>query len=169
MTTDQIIQRGDLQPANQFEVFFPNGIPGVSDTDGISLQIEDTFPMPEESVGVFERNYRGMKIPYTIQLDETSKELQFTVLVEQNMEAYNGIMDYFDSIYNRQNGTKASEIATRITIGVRAIGSDGNISQTWLYTGAKLKSVKFSDFQHSASEPAKIDLGWIFVNFKREN
>ena len=168
MNTDQILQRGDLQPGNQFEIFFPNGIPGVPDTDAISLQIEDTFAMPEESVAIFDRVFRGMKIPYTIQVDETTKELSFTVFIEQDFVAYDGLRTYFNSVYNRYNGTKASELATRLTIGVRAIGSDGNIAKTWLFTGSKLKSMKVSDWSHGATEPAKVELGWIFVNMTEE-
>ena len=166
MITDKILQLKDNQMANMFEIFFPKGIPGGGDISELALRIKGSIPLPDKSIAIWERVYKGVKIPFPISVDETDKSITLTAILDQNWEIYDALNNYHKMIFDPETGTGFPTSEIRTTIGIRMLNTQQQVVKTLLFQGAFMSRFKASDPDYEATEPQEVEMEWKYVNFK---
>lgn len=162
MLIDQIANLGDDQMASQFEVVFPQGIPGGGDGTRLGLRMDQAFQVPEKTVGRYDVRYRGLQIPKTSNVDGTTKEFSLSFRVDQNWGVYDDLKRWRDLVYDDRNATSGSEAETRTTVIVNHYGTDNQIKKQWTFTGVKLFSMNTTESSHESEDPLRVECNFIF-------
>jgi hypothetical protein len=155
---------GNDQVANQFQLSFPNGIPGGGNAQRICLRMDQSFDPPEMVSNVYELIFRGVKIPKTGMLDETTKESTFDVLIDQQWGVYDDLWNWKVLCYDGQNGTALPDAVTRTTFLVQALDGQNNVVKTFRFRNAKCKSVKVGTFDNTSGDPLRVTLILIWTD-----
>jgi len=166
MITDKILQLKDNQMANQFEIFFPQGIPGGGDISELALRIKGAVPLPDKTIGMWDRIYKGVKIPFPVTVDETDKSLTLIALIDQTWEVYDALKAYHNMIFNSREATAYPISEVRTIIGIRMLNGQQQAVKTFLFKGAFLTRLKVSDPDYEATEPQEVEMEWKYVNFE---
>lgn len=165
MSTDTFMNLGNDQLANQFQLIFPSGIPGGGNNTQICLRMDQSFDPPENTVGVYELIFRGVKIPKTNMLDETTKEFTFDVLIDQQWSVYDDLNNWKMLVYDPIQGTAQAETATRTVMLVQALDGSSTVMKTFRFKGVKLKSIKPGTFDNTSGDPLRVTVTFIFTDF----
>lgn len=166
MITDKILQLKDNQMANQFEIFFPRGIPGGGDISELPLRIKGAIPLPDKTITIWERIYKGIKIPFPMTVDETDKTLTLIALIDQNWEVYDAIRDYSKLVFNPNDATALPTSEIRTTVGIRMLNTQQQAVKTLLFKGAFISRFKASDPDYEATEPQEMEMEWKWVTYE---
>ena len=168
MNTDNIFLLGDDQLANQFQLVFPEGIPGGGDSQAICMRMDQSFDPPEKTIGTYEIIYRGLKIPKTNMLDDTSKELTFDVRVDQNWKVFDAANNWFRNCYDPVNGIALPDSMTRTTLLVQSLDGNNAVKKTFRFKGVKLKALKVQTFDNSSGDPLRMTMSFIYQDMIEE-
>lgn len=163
ISTDQILGLGDDQMANQYQIIFPQGIPGGGDAETISLRCDQSFDPPEDVVNVYELFRKGFKIPKTGMLQETTKEFTIDIRLDQQWKVYDDIRGWADMSYDHSNGTALPELMARSTVIVQAEDRTQSGVKTITFRYAKPKSVKIQTMANDSGDPLRITVVFIYV------
>ena len=166
MITDKILQLKDNQMANQFEIFFPSGIPGGGNISELPLRIKGTVSLPDKTITFWERIYKGAKIPFPMTVDETDKTLTLIALIDQNWEVYDALKTYHDLVFNPRDATGLPTSELRTTVGIRMLDRNQTTVKTLLWKGSIIARLKLSDPDYEATEPQEVEMEWKWVNFE---
>jgi len=166
MITDKILQLKDNQMANQFEIFFPQGIPGGGDISELALRIKGAIPLPDKTILSWDRIYKGVKIPFPMTVDETDKTLTFIALIDQGWEIYDALRNYHDLIFDPRSATALPTSMIRTTVGIRMLNGQQQTVKTLLFKGAFMNRFKASDPDYEAQEPQEVEMEWKYVNYE---
>ena len=147
---------------NMFDLVFPSGIPGASNSDGISARMDQSVEVPEDSVNVYDIFYKGIRITKTGTMTENEKKLTITLRLDQSWNIYDDLKRYKQMCYNSTNGTRLPDLSTRIPIAIQAVDGDNNVVKTIKFKQAKITSIKPTAFDPSTSEPTRLETQWIF-------
>lgn len=167
-STNAIFLAGDDQLVSQYTVTFPEGIPGGGDTDAISIRMDTQFDPPEQVMNTYEVFYRGLKVPKTSMLDETSKEFSVEIRVDQQWKIYDDLNAWFKNCYDFETTTALPEAMTRSTILIDAYDGQNNIVKSFKFTGAKPKSLKVGTWDNQSGDPMRLTLVFIFIDMISE-
>ena len=91
MSVDAVLLLGDDQLQNQFKVVFPNGIPGGGNTEAVSMRMDQSIDIPQQTIYKYDIDFRGSKISKTGKKEETDKTLTMSVRVDQQWQVYDDI------------------------------------------------------------------------------
>lgn len=161
--TDTVLSLGSDALLSQF-IFSLVSIPGGGDTNAVSLRMDQTFDPPEESVGQYEINFRGVKIPKTNMTEGTTKEFSVDVRIDQNWQVFKDLHAWKALVYDPNKGTAMSELATRTTAMVQALDGTGAVKYTFTFYNTKIKSIKAGTFDNGSDDPSRATLTFIYGN-----
>jgi hypothetical protein len=165
MSIDLVNSAGDDALTNQFNVIFPTGIPGGGNTDRISLRTDQAVDPPERSINVYEIFHKGIKIPKTGTLDETSKELTFDVRLDQAWGVYDDFAAWLKLCYDFSNAVALPDVMTRTNITIQADDTAGTVIKSLTFKGIKLRGMKIASFDNQTSEPLRLTVNFIWNDF----
>jgi len=162
MSVDQILQLGDDQLANSFQLVFPTGIPGAKDSNAIALRMDQAFDPPEESVGEYEIKYMGMTIKKTTRNEATAKEFAIEVRLDQGWQVYDDLRNLYEMTYNPINGTALGDSMTRFPVAVQALDASQSVVKTITFKNSKIKTLKINQFGNEEEGPIRIAVSFIY-------
>lgn len=166
MITDKILALKDNQMANQFELFFPNGLPGGGDVSELALRIKGAIALPDKTILSWDRIYKGVKIPFPMTVDETDKTITLIALIDQNWTVYDAIKTYHKNVFDPRTATAMPTSEVRTTIGVRMLDRQQATVKTLLFKGAFITRFKASDPDYEAQEPQEMEMEFKYVNYE---
>lgn len=152
----------DDQLASQYEVIFPNGIPGGGDANRIALRMDTTFDPPEQTVGTYELFKKGVKIIKTNMIQDMDKTLPLEVRLDQQWKVHDDLNNWFKLCYNYETGVALEESATRTLMYIVALDTQGTIVKTIKFLDVKLKSLKIGTFDNQGTDPVRVTMTIIF-------
>lgn len=162
MSIDKILGLSDDQLSNQFQLVFPNGIPGGGNGELTALRMDQQFDAPEETSSEYTINYKGMTIMKPGMLDETDKHFSCAVRLDQQWEVFDDIIRWKEMCHNPRNGTRLPFAVINTTVLVQALDGANKIVKTIKYGGVVIKGVKVETFDHASTDPSRITLNFMF-------
>lgn len=168
ISPERIVALGDDQMSSAFSVIFPNGIPGGGDSETVSLRMDSSIDLPEDSVNVYEFYHKGFKFPMTGMLQETDKTLTFDVRLDQQWKVYDDLKKWANMSYNHSNGTALPEAMARTTFMVQAQDRQQSSVANLKFKFAKLKSLKIGAFDNASGDPIRLTLTMIYIVMDKE-
>lgn len=168
MSTEAILNLGSDQMANQYVVLFPSGIPGGGDKDQVSLRIQGSFAPPAVSYATYTIDYRGLTIQKVSTKEETSKELNLEIRLDQQWEIYDSLSKWLYMVFDPETHIAMPDEAIRTNIVMQAYGRDDTIAKSLTFRGVIIKSLEVSAFEVGSSEPSTLTVGFTFYNMTAE-
>jgi len=160
---NSILQLGDDQMASQYCIIFPNGIPGGGNWQNISLRMDQSFDPPAESVNVWERFFKGFKIPKTGMLEETNKEFTIDVLIDQQWEVYDALEKWKSMSYNSENGTASPDSDCYAPLIIQYEDKKQKGVKQIMYDHVKIREIKRGTSDNTSGDPLRVSVTFIYV------
>lgn len=162
MSVDVIMNLGSDQLANQFQLKFPNGIPGGGSGENIALRMDQSFDPPEEATGEYEVFYRGVKIMFSNMLDETDKHVTFDVRLDSQWAIFDDLKSWKEMVFNANTGTAQPQENVRTTLLMEYLNTEGSIAKMCRFSGAILKTIKVQTSEHGSGDPLRLTLNFMY-------
>ena len=162
MSVDKILNLGSDALGNSFQILFPEGIPNSNNPDAVALRIDQSFPMPDESVSTYQIKYKGITIEKTSRSEATSKELTFDVRLDENWEVHDDLRNLYEMTYNPVNGTGLGDVFTRFKLVLQALDFQDVVKKTITFNNCKIKGIKVGDFGQEEEGPIRLTLSFIY-------
>lgn len=164
MSVQTILNLGDDQTVNQFQIVWPNGIPGGGDALAIALRTDTQFAPPEQVGSTYDIYHKGIKIPKSGTLTDTDKKFTLEVRLDQGGNIYKSLNAWRLRTYDPTNGTALPEAMTRTTMLVQLTDTQEKVMMTWTFTGVKLFSLTPPTLDNASGDPARITLGFLYAD-----
>jgi hypothetical protein len=164
MSSDIILALGDDQLASQFQLAFPNGIPGGGDSDQIRLRMDQDFDPPEDAVETYEIKYKGMTILKTSMTHSMDKKFTVNVRVDQQWKVFDDLNAWWKMCYDPINGVALPDASVRTDIIVQAQDGQKVVKKNIRFKNCKIHSIKINPFDNASADPTRITLGFIFTD-----
>ena len=165
MSVQTIMNLGDDQTINQYQILFPGGIPGGGDAESISLRMDTQFTAPAQTINTYDIWHKGIKIPKTGTVTETDKKFSIEVRLDQKGSVYKTLNAWKTNCYDFTNGTALPDLLVRTTMLVQLTDTQENVMQTWTFTGVKIYELTPPTLDNAAGDPARITVGFIYADF----
>ena len=162
MSSDIILGLGDDQLASQYQVIFPEGIPGGGNGERISLRMDADLDLPEDTVETYDISFKGMKITQTSMTHGMDKKITLTVRLDQQWKVFDDLQKWYKMCYDPLTATAMPDLATRTNILIQTNDASQKIVKTIRLKNAKITSLKIGTFDHTSSDPIKLTLNFIF-------
>lgn len=164
MSVQTILNLGDDQTVNQYQILFPAGIPGVGDATNICLRMDTTFTAPPETSSKYDIFHKGVKVSKTGTVTETDKSFTVEVRLDQKGDVYRALDKWKKNCYDSSNGTALPEAMTRTTMLVQLTDTQENVMMTWTFTGVKIYELTPPTLDNTNGDPARITIGFIYAD-----
>ena len=162
MSIDEILSLNDDQMNTQFQVLFPNGIPGGGSGDNIVIRMDETVQIPRESVGSYDTYFKGMKITRPNMTDESEKLLTLSVRLDQQWEVFDDLQNWKRSVHNPIKGTRLPLATVSTGLLVQFLDGSNNIVKTAVFNNCVIKEIEVSAFEHNGTDPSRLEIVLIF-------
>jgi len=162
MAIEEILSLSDDAMTSQFQIQFPNGIPGSGSGENVALRMDQALDPPEESVGEYEFFYKGLKIVRPNMQDESDKHVLITVRIDQQWAVFEALKNWKRLVHDPINGTRLPTASVSTTMLVQALDGGGDIVQTATFTNVVLKSFKVTSWEHAGADPQRVELNLIW-------
>lgn len=159
---DTVMGLNDDAMSNQYEIFFPEGIPGGGNSEEVSLRMDQALDIPQSVFAMYEFYFRGTKIVKTSRLEETDKTLSTAVRVDQKFNIWDSLRAWELLGFNAKDSTAAPDLTTRTTLGVRILDGNNNTVKTFYFRYVKLKGLKLTSLDPATGDPLRAELEMIF-------
>lgn len=175
-----ILGLGNDQLSTQYELAFPNGIPGGATADemrDIMLRTQGSFTIPNEGVGSYESFYKGLKVNRPNGLDESTKELTIDVRVDELWGVYDAFKNWKNQVFNPLGGTvgnvksdyaDANNIATLLQVNALSTRTH-EVIKSFYFHYTILRDIAISAFDYSSGEPVVLTLTFTFYIMSRSS
>lgn len=162
MSIEEVMNLSDDQMASQFQIQFPNGIPGGGSGENITLRMDQELDIPDESVTEYEFFYKGMKIIRTSMQDETEKRLILSARLDQQWAIFEDIKNWKRLVHDPISGTRLPLASVSTTMLFQALDGSNDVVQTATFTNVIIKRYKVTAFEHAGTDPARVELELLF-------
>jgi hypothetical protein len=159
---DKIMSLGDDAASSQFEVFFPEGIPGGGNSDEIAMRSDQPIDVPEIVHGQYEFFFRGIKMMKKSKLEETDKNITISIRLDQQFNVWDSLRAWQQLGFNEKDSTSASDIVSSTTIGIRVYDGTNTSVKTFYFRYASLRGLKATSFDPASNEPVRAELNIMF-------
>jgi len=164
MSVQTILNLGDDQTVNQYQIVFPGGIPGGGNATNIALRMDTSFTAPAQTISKYDVFYKGIKIPKTGTVTETDKSFTLEVRLDQSGDIYKALDAWKTRCYDFTNGTALPDIMTRTTMLVQLTDTQENVMMTWTFTGVKIYELTPPTLDNTTGDPARTIIGFIYAD-----
>lgn len=164
-TLRKLHQLNNNQWASQFDLVFTS-IPGTAafDLDEMIIRASSTsFPFPERTHALTELPYRGLKATFAAPLDETSKEFQVQLLLDDNWFYFNALNTWKNLVYNDETGQVGDRASTITTMSAIFYGASGKISKVFDFEGVQIRGLKPSDPDPGSGDFMRAEANFIYM------
>ena len=164
-TLRKLHELNNNQWASQFDLVFTE-VPGTPafDLDEMTIRASSlSFPFPETTHAVTELMYRGLKATFAAPLDETAKEFQVQILIDDNWVYYNMLRNWQRLVYDNETGQVGSRLDTITTMSAFLYGAGGNISKVFNFEGVQIRGLKPSDPDPASGEFMRAEANFIYM------
>jgi len=165
MSVQTILNLGDDQTVNQYQILFPAGIPGGGDATNLVLRMDTTFAAPAQTMSKYDIFYKGIKIPKTGTVTDTDKSFTIEVRLDQKGDIYKALDGWKTRCYDFSNGTALPDLMTRTTMLVQLTDTQENVMMTWTFTGVKIFELTPPSLDNATGDPARVTIGFIYADF----
>lgn len=167
MSIDKILQLGDDQMASQFQLIFPNGIPGGGDPEYITYRLDNQFDPPKREVQVYDVWSQGQKVTQAGVTEATDKRFTLPIRLDQGWKAYDGLDNWFKLSYDEENGgSKGTNASSRVPMVIQALGVNKVVVKQLTWLGVKCIGLKITAFDQQSNEPLKVEGDFIYLKFR---
>jgi hypothetical protein len=168
---------GNDQMATQYELSFPNGIPGT-DADtirNILLRLHGAFTIPNDGVGTYDTWYKGIKSTRPNGVEESTKEFPLEIRVDENWQVYDAFKNWKNRVHNPLGGTvgvvktdisDSSNIATLMKLSALSAYTHQEVKAFYFHYTV-LRDIAVSAFDYSSGEPIILTLTFTFAIMSR--
>ena len=151
------------QLQTQYNLVFPEGIPGGGNADLITLRADTSFTPPERTVGSYDVYHKGVKITRTNMVQDMTKEFTVEIRLDQQWEVWDSLNSWMKMIYDFETGTALGEIPVRTIMMLQALDVQNNVTKTFSFLGVKIKSIGFSNgFDNQGTDPVRLSVIFVF-------
>jgi hypothetical protein len=153
------------QWASQFDLVFTS-IPGASafDLDELTVRAStQAFPFPQRVHAITPLKYRGLTAQFAAPLDETSKEFQVELLLDEGWYYYDIFDNWKNLVYDDETGQVGDWFSTTTTMSAIFYNSDGNPSKVFNFEGVQIKGIKPMDPDPGSSEMMRVTCEFIYM------
>ena len=164
----KLINIGDDALSNEFDIFFPSGIPGFTLLTDLAIRTT-TVAIPEQSVGTYDTNYKGRKVTKRNNMNETPTEFTFTYRIDKNYLTYIGLSSYFNTYCNQKTSAYLPDITlggastSRFPIVVAPVDANGvTVNSGTTFEGCFIKTLGGWSHDNSSGEPLTCDVTVVF-------
>jgi len=166
MSVQQVLNLGDDQTVNQFQIVFPAGIPGGGQDTNIALRMDQQFAPPAQTVNTYDIFHKGIKIPKTGTVTDTDKKFTIEVRLSQDGSIYKDLDNWKSKCYDFTNGTALPDLMARTTMLVQLTDTQENVVQTWTFTGVKIYELTPPTLDNATGDPARVTVGFLYADFQ---
>jgi hypothetical protein len=159
---DTIFSVGDNAASSQFEVFFPEGIPGGGNSQNVELRSDQPIDIPEIVYGQFEFFFKGVKITLPSRLEETDKNITISIRLDQQFNTWDDLRAWQLLGFNEKDGTAAPNITAATTVGFRILDGNNNPAKTFYLKYTFLRGLKITSLDPASNEPIRAELNLMF-------
>lgn len=154
--------------ANQWELIFPDGIPGGGNSTLLTLRADKQLDLPAETITQSVVEYQGTMIPKTSAKKETDKKFAVSFRIDINWEVYDALQACLQLTFDDETGIYKTEAETRFDQIVRHIGPDRAIKKVIRLYKCKLWELKNTAFDHSSGDPLAAEAQFMYALRKNE-
>lgn len=160
----QLTALGDDHHVSQYSIIFPNGIPGASgaDTLSITLRQDQAFAWPSRETATYDVFYQGIKLPKESVVEATDKSFTLAFRLDQDWNVFTAFNAWFSKCFDEAEGTSDTEGNTRTKMIVQEYGPLKVLKQVGTFDGVKIKSIKPTDNDPAGTDPMRVDVGFIY-------
>jgi hypothetical protein len=162
VNVDTILALSDDALVNQFEIVFPDGIPGGGNGDRISLRSDQQFDIPQQIIYKYDIEFRGHKIPKTGKKEDTEKTITFSIRLDQQWKVYDDLITWLKLAYDPNTGIAVPDLLGRCTIAVHSLNRDNSIAKTITLRNCKAIGIKVTSFDNASGDPQRVELTILF-------
>jgi len=149
---------------NQYEILFPNGIPGGGDANLLKLRADQQFEMPQEMVEEYTIEYQGIKIPKTSSKEGTDKKFTIQFRLDSNWSVYRALYAWKNLVQDGNTGASGTEAQTRVPMLFNHYGPNKQLAYSIRFNDVKLLSLKGGSFDHTSADPARVEAEFIYLS-----
>lgn len=161
MSTD-LIRLSDDMLNSQYQILFPNGIPGGGSGDNIALRMDQPIQIPRESVGEYDIYYKGMKITKTSMLEDTDKHITIQVRIDQQWAVFEDIKNWKRLVHDPINGTRLPFASINCPILFQALDGSQAVKQTCTLSQCVIKEFEVTSFEPNGTDPSRVEMNIIY-------
>lgn len=169
MSTDVTMNLGQDQLLSQWEASFPNGIPTGGNTDNITLRMDTTFAIPNQSVGTYTITKKGLTIPKTNMQTASTKTFTLIWRVDQDWATFNDMKKWMDAVYDQINGVALPDISVRAPIVLKLYDTANVVKKQIRFKNSKPTGYDIDGLDNASSEPMRCTMHFIYNDFVVES
>ena len=159
---DSVLSLGDDSLSNQFKVIFPNGIPGGGNADAISMRMDQSIDIPQQTIYKYDIDFRGSKISKTGKKEETDKVLTMSVRIDQQWTVYDDMKLWFSMVYDPITNVALPDLLTRTTMVIQSLDGANAIAKSFKFNNVKITDMKVTTFDNSSGDPLRMELTFLY-------
>lgn len=149
---------------NQYEILFPDGIPGGGDATILKLRADKEFEIPEDMTAEYTIEYQGIKIPKTSAKEETDKKFTISYRLDANWLVHESLRKWRALVLDGNTGSGGTEAQTRTTLIFNHYKSNKVLARSIRFNGVKLFSLKDGSFSHESGDPVRVECQFMYVS-----
>lgn len=160
MSADRLLELGNDQLANMYEVVFPVGIPGSDLGEDISLRLDQSFDPPEETLASYDILKHGEKYTKTSTMEETTKEFTIDVRLDSQWAIHDALENWYLNVQRKRNDIDPADL--RVPVVIQALNADKEIVKSISYMFSVLRGYKIATLDNNASDPLRVTMNFIY-------
>jgi hypothetical protein len=169
----ELLGNREDQLSNQFEAVFPSGIPNSideGDGDQLILSIVDEIPMPDVGFETGEFYWNGLKIPYKIPKDKSSKDFSLKFDIDGKLHVYDSIDAWVSMGYDRRNGVSMPLFFATTDLIIKPKNFENKSkSGIFAYSDVFCYNYKVTSWNHTGNEPLQIECNFRYLDFDKDD
>ncbi len=169
MSTDTIFSLGADQLLSQWELSFPDGIPTGGGAENVALRVDTSFTIPEQSVGTYTINKKGITVPKTNTQTQNTKTFTIEWRIDQDWITFEDMKKWATAVYDHINGTALPEISVRATVLLSLLDTQNTVKKLIRFKNCKPSGYSLSALDNASGEPMRCTMTFIYVDFIVEN
>ena len=162
MILDPVYLLSDDQLANQFEIVFPNGIPGDGDKNAISMRMDQSIQPPSFVSNMYDYYMRGIKYSKPGMLEETTKELSVMVRIDQAWKVFDDLYKWKLVCHDTINGTRSNSKSGSSKVNINMLDGNDKIKKTFFYEYVYLKELALETLANDSGDPLRVNLVMVY-------
>jgi len=162
MSINEILNLSDDQLNSQYQILFPNGIPGGGSGDNLVLRMDQAIQIPRESVGEYEIYYKGAKIVRPSMMEDTDKHITIQVRIDQQWTVFEDIKTWKRMVHDPINMTRLPIATVSCPILFQALDGSQKVVQTCTLSNCVIQQFEVTSFEPNGTDPSRVEMQIIY-------
>lgn len=167
LIVQDVLTIGDDALASQFEISFPEGLPGGGDEKHYRLRCDQPIDTPAESIGTYDIMRKGRKITKTNREETTEKTITVSIRLDETWQIYYELLKWKRYSFDPITGGSAIPdgiwpVSIRAPFVISSLNRNNDPAHGFIYTKAKPISIKVTAFDPSSDQPLRVEVVFIY-------